>query len=32
MKAVLAVISYTFAAFAGICFVGGVAVLAGGKN
>lgn len=27
----LTIMSYTFAAMAGICFVGGVAVLAGGR-
>lgn len=32
MNTVLTLISYTFAAVAGICFVGGIAVLAGGKT
>ena len=32
MKAGLAVLSYTFAAMAGIFFVGGIAVLSGGKG
>jgi hypothetical protein len=32
MKVVKKVASYSLAALAGICFVGGVAVLAGGKK
>lgn len=28
----LNLVSYTFAAFAGICFAGGIAVLSGGKG
>lgn len=30
-KVLLSLISYTLAAAAGICFVGGIAVLSGGK-
>ncbi len=32
MRGILSFISYTFAAIAGICFVGGIAVLSGGKG
>jgi len=32
MKNSLTVLSYTLAAMAGLCFVGGVAVLSGGKE
>jgi len=32
MNNILGFISYTLAAMAGICFVGGVAILSGGKN
>jgi hypothetical protein len=32
MNGVLAFVSYTLAAMAGVCFVGGVAVLSGGKG
>lgn len=32
MSNVLAFVSYTLAAMAGICFVGGLAVLSGGKE
>ena len=31
MNGALTVVSYTLAAMAGICFIGGVAVLSGGK-
>lgn len=32
MRNILAVISYALAAMSGICFVGGIAVLSGGKG
>lgn len=32
MRNMLALISYTLAAVSGICFVGGIAVLSGGKE
>jgi hypothetical protein len=32
MNNALTIISYTFAALAGLCFVGGIAVLSGGKG
>lgn len=32
MNGVLTLVSYTLAAMAGICFVGGLAVLSGGKE
>lgn len=32
MNSFLTLVSYTFAAMAGICFVGGIAVLSGGKE
>lgn len=32
MNSILALVSYTLAAMAGICFVGGIAVLSGGKE
>lgn len=32
MNNILAFVSYTLAAMAGICFVGGIAVLSGGKE
>lgn len=32
MNAILSLVSYTLAAMAGICFVGGIAVLSGGKE
>lgn len=32
MSNVLAFVSYTLAVMAGICFVGGIAVLSGGKE
>lgn len=32
MRKILAVVSYALAAISGICFVGGVAVLSGGKG
>ena len=32
MNTILSVVSYTLAAMAGICFVGGIAVLSGGKE
>lgn len=32
MNSVLTLVSYTLAAMAGICFVGGLAVLSGGKE
>lgn len=31
MNTILSLVSYTLAAMAGICFVGGIAVLSGGK-
>lgn len=32
MNSILLFVSYTLAAMAGICFVGGIAVLSGGKE
>lgn len=32
MNSILTLVSYTLAAMAGICFVGGLAVLSGGKE
>lgn len=32
MNTILSFVSYTLAAMAGICFVGGIAVLSGGKE
>ena len=32
MHSMLSVVSYTLAAMAGICFVGGIAVLSGGRR
>lgn len=32
MNSILTLVSYTLAAMAGICFVGGIAVLSGGKE
>ena len=32
MNSILAFVFYTLAAMAGICFVGGIAVLSGGKE
>lgn len=32
MRNILAVVSYALAAMSGICFVGGIAVLSGGKE
>lgn len=32
MNTMLSVLSYTFATVAGICFVGGIAVLSGGRR
>ncbi len=32
MRNILAVVSYALAAMSGICFVGGIAVLSGGKG
>lgn len=32
MNTILSLVSYTLAAMAGICFVGGIAVLSGGKE
>ena len=32
MDRLLACISYTFAAIAGACFAGGIAILSGGRN
>lgn len=32
MNAILSLVAYTLAAMAGICFVGGIAVLSGGKE
>ena len=32
MNTMMSVLSFTFAAIAGVCFVGGVAVLTGGRS
>ncbi len=32
MKNALALISYTLSAMAGICFIGGIAILSGGRR
>lgn len=32
MRNILAIVSYALAAMSGICFVGGIAVLSGGKG